>query len=179
MVSKSALLYPEFYERYIKLAEEKDHVGALKGSSNAAKKLFKKISEKKSLKSYATGKWTLREMLQHIIDAERVFVYRALSFSRMDETPLPGFDENAWAANSAANTRSWKSLVKEFTSLRKSNIAFFESLNEQQLMQKGNANGNDVNVLALGFICSGHLNHHINIIQQRYLGKKKFDMHVM
>jgi hypothetical protein len=107
--------------------------------------------------------------LQHIIDAERVFTYRALTFARKDKTPLPGFDENNWAAESRSAQRSWKDLRDEFKTIRKSTELLFGSLDQEQLLAEGIAGNHPANSLAMGFVCTGHLLHHIQIIKERYL----------
>lgn len=162
---------PSFYDNYIKSNTTDDLQEALITSRRKLLKLAKKISEKQSNYSYAEGKWTIKELLQHVIDAERVFCYRALSFARKDATALPGFDENTWAANSKTSNRKWKDLVSEFKSVRKASIALFEGFDEEQLGSVGNANNNESNVIGIGFVISGHVLHHCKIIRERYLVK--------
>lgn len=173
MLSLSDANAPAYFQKYIHLNTSTELPEALKESTKRFKKLAGRINEKKSEFAYAEGKWTLKEVLQHMIDTERVFVYRALAFSRKDHTEQPGFDENSWAAGSKSSRRTWKELVEEFSLLRKSTQAFFEGMDDEQLSQSGVANGNEMNVIALGFITAGHLQHHIDIIKERYLGKKK------
>src|SRR5579871_709082 len=119
MATKKDTIAAEFYHGYIKGAKSDDVLKAIKISTKDFKKLLDEIPRKKIDHAYAEGKWTIREMLQHIIDAERVFTYRAVTFSRLDTTPLPGFDENTWAANAGAAERSWNDLQEEWLSLRK------------------------------------------------------------
>jgi uncharacterized damage-inducible protein DinB len=118
---------------------------------------------------YAEGKWTIKEIIQHLIDTERIFVYRALRFSRNDSTELPGFDENDYADNVNANERSINDLLTEMSALRHANIMFFKSLKEEDLKKKGIASNNLVSVRAIGFIIIGHQNHHMQIFKERYL----------
>ena len=118
---------------------------------------------------YADGKWTVKEVLQHIIDAERVFAYRALRFARKDPTFLPGFDENAFAENAKADKRDWKNLVEEFKVVRMSSEYLFASFDDDQLDATGTSNNNSVYVLGIGFLLIGHCNHHKNILKERYL----------
>lgn len=120
---------------------------------------------------YAEGKWTIKEILQHIIDAERVFTYRALRFSRNDQTPLPGFDENSYAdvVNATANKRHLKDILTELTAVRHSTITLFKSFTEEDLLKKGIASNNVMSVRALGFVTIGHQNHHMKIFRERYL----------
>ena len=171
MVTKKDVVAAEFFQRYINTSKEKTVVKAIKKSSDDFISLLKKIPSKKVDYTYAEGKWTIKELLQHIIDAERVFAYRALRFSRKDATPLASFDENSWAANSRASARKWDDLLKEFKALRKSTELMFESFNDEQLLSKGTASNHEINVLALGFIAAGHVIHHQNIIEERYLQK--------
>ena len=119
--------------------------------------------------TYAEGKWTIKELLQHIIDAERIFDYRALCIARKEMNSLPSFDENAYAENSYANTRDWLSLATEFLNLRKSTQDLYASFSAEMLWHKGVANGKIITPLSLGFITAGHFNHHKKIIEERYL----------
>jgi hypothetical protein len=173
MISRQEVIVPEFAEKYFEATTENDVTLALSASTKQFKKLLKKIPKKKIDYAYAEGKWTLRELLQHIIDAEKVFAFRALWFSRHDVSPLPGFDENSWAASSNASSRKWKDMVKEFFVIRSSTEIFFESLDDQQLKSTGTASNSLMNVAGLGFMCAGHVNHHVSIIKDRYLRKKK------
>jgi len=169
MLTITSVRVPSYCDNYIRANKETELVPALTDSLRQFRKLFKNISSKQSNTAYAEGKWTLKELLQHMIDTERVFVYRAVRFARKDNTPLPGFEENAWAANSMATHRKWKELVDEFILLRKSTIAFFESLNDEQLNQVGIASNQEINVVGLGFVAAGHSIHHCKIIKERYI----------
>jgi uncharacterized damage-inducible protein DinB len=171
MINKQDLVVSGFYTTYINALQEEDLYEALSNNTRRFRKLLKQIPKKKIDYAYAEGKWTIREMLQHIVDAERVFVYRALTFTRKDAAQLPGFDENEWAANSKATSRSWSDLVQEFKSLRTATELFFTSLDAEQLRQTGTANNNTIAVATLGFLCAGHCAHHMRIIKERYLGK--------
>ena len=173
MAGKMDALAAEFYQNYINKAPDENVVKAIEKNARNFRKLLKRIPKKKIDYAYSTGKWTIRELVQHIIDAERVFSYRATSIARKDPTPLPSFDENIWAANSQASKRSWKELINEFRSLREANEVLFSSFGEEQLRSIGTASNKQVNVLALGFIIAGHVEHHIDIIKERYLVKKE------
>lgn len=118
---------------------------------------------------YAEGKWTIKDIIQHLIDSERVFAYRALRFSRNDATPLPGFEENSYADNAHANNRSINDLLTEMSALRHANIMMFKSFTEEALMRKCTASGYTVSVRAFGFLIIGHQNHHMKIFKERYL----------
>ena len=118
---------------------------------------------------YAEGKWTIKEILQHLIDAERIFAYRALRFARNDKTPLPGFDENDYAAEAYADKRSIQELLTELAVVRQATQSLFKSFSQEELLRKGSASNNPVSVRALGFVIIGHQNHHERIFQERYL----------
>ena len=119
--------------------------------------------------SYAEGKWTIKEMLLHITDAERIFCYRALCFARNEKINLPGFEENNYAAGSHANERSWKNLVEEFLAVRSATELLFSSFSEAALQTIGTANHNPTSVASIGFITLGHFYHHKKILEERYL----------
>jgi hypothetical protein len=169
MITKKDIVAAGFFQQYLGLVDGDDVVKALKKSGKAFRKLLKEIPKKKIDFAYGPGKWSIKELVQHVIDAERVFSYRALSFARKDPTPLPGFEEKDWAANSQIVNRKWNDLCKEFETVRKSTELLFESFKSDQLLATGIASNQSINVLAFGFICSGHVIHHINIIKERYL----------
>lgn len=163
--------YAKFYQHYINLATAEDlsildmqHLSLKK-----AQDCFEEFPEEKYEYRYAEGKWTVKELLQHIIDTERIFAYRALRFARYDKTPLAGFEENNYADVSDANRRDFKTLANEFVSLRTSTIQLYQSFSDEMLLAIGNASNADMSVRALGYIISGHVLHHLNILQERYL----------
>ena len=161
--------YSSFYANYVRLVEEDNVLAALKNDFENQVNFFRNIDVEKQNYKYEADKWTMKEMLQHIIDTERIFAYRALAFARQDQTPLPGFDENSYAANSNANARNWESLCQELVSVRATSVELFESFESAVLMQIGNASNNNITVNAIGFIITGHLLHHKNIATERYL----------
>jgi len=169
MLTKKNAIAAEYFFRYINAVKEDDVIKGLKKNTKEFKKFLEKIPKKKIDFAYAEGKWSIRQMLQHIIDAERVFAYRSLSFARKDPAPLPGFDENSWAVASQISKRKWNDLVEEFSAVRKSTEFLFSSFTKDQLLAGGTASSNNINALALGFICSGHAIHHMKIIKERYL----------
>lgn len=171
MSNKKDAVAAGLFLNYINKADDTDVVKALRNNSKAFRKLIKNIPHKKRNHAYAEGKWTIKELLQHIIDAERVFAYRALRFARMDATVLPGFDENNWAAAANKINRKWDDVVAEFKNVRASSEMLFESLGEEQLLFKGTASNQPLNALAMGYIIAGHTKHHMDIIEERYLGK--------
>ena len=160
---------PEFYHGYINKTKEDDLASALKSSTKGLFDLLQAIPSEKHDYRYAEGKWTVKEVVQHMLDGERVFTYRALRFARKDDTPLPGFDENLFAQTAKADKRSWNDLVDEFAALRKATEAMFASFDKEQLEQSGIASENSTYVLGIGFIVAGHVNHHCQVIRERYL----------
>ena len=118
---------------------------------------------------YDVNKWTIKEIIQHLIDTERIFQYRALRISRNDVTPLPGFDENNYATNSNGNSRSIQDLLTEMAVVRQSTLSLFKSFSKEQLLLIGTASENKISVRAIGFILIGHQKHHQKIFQERYL----------
>ena len=169
MVNKKDITVPDFYKTYLNALQENDLQEALANNTRRFRKLLKQIPHKKINYAYAEGKWTIKELLQHIIDSERVFIYRALTFARHDPAPLPGFDENNWAIAAKAPKRKWNDLVEEFKSLRSANELFLLSLDDDQLLQSGSANNNHISVAGLAFVCAGHVAHHMRVIKERYL----------
>jgi DinB superfamily len=171
LITKSqAGTYPANFQRYVDAVKEVDLRSAFKNQMPAAEIFFQSISEELSLHKYAEDKWTIREVLQHIIDAERVFAYRALAFARGDENILPSFDENNYAGHSNANNRNWGELVEEFSSVRQSTLFLYNSFSSIAMHAIGRASDYTIGVVTLGFVIVGHVNHHITIIQQRYIG---------
>ena len=161
--------YPEYFATYINKVPEDDLNEALKNQSLILPGLFNSISEEKSKFVYAEGKWSIKELLQHLIDAERIFCYRALCIARKETTSLPGFDENTYAANSNGNARKWQSLVDEFMRARRSTEDLYSSFTEEMFWHKGLSNNNPVTPLSFGFITVGHFYHHKKILEERYL----------
>lgn len=161
--------YPAYYETYISKVAENDLMDAFRQQHEVIANFFDTISEEKAGHSYAEGKWTIKELLQHVIDTERIFDFRALAFSRKETASIPGFDENSYADNSFANERTWKSLIEELKAVRIATELLFKSFNTDMLNGTGIANNNPITVNAIGFIIVGHLNHHKNIIAERYL----------
>ncbi len=161
--------YPPYFDNYIKLVDEQDVLEAFNQQQRILNEFFDNISEEKYGYAYAPGKWTLKELLQHVIDTERIFSYRALAISRKETASLPSFDENLYAENSFANNRSWQSLLEELKVVRLSTILLYNSFTTEMLQQSGVASDKPFIVNALGFTTVGHLYHHKNVIESRYL----------
>lgn len=163
--------YLSYFDNYISQVPETELSEAFKNQREIVNSFFDSIDEERSNYAYAAGKWTLKELLQHVIDTERIFNYRSLSISRKEQASLPSFEENDYAANSNANKRSWKSLCDELKAVRKATEMLFNSFDEEMMNSSGLANNNPITVIAMGFITVGHLYHHKNIIESRYLVK--------
>ena len=161
--------YPEFFARYINRVAENDLSAAFESQARSFPPLLESISEEKSKYAYAEGKWTIRELIQHIIDTERIFNYRALAIARGETVSLPSFDENSYAVNSDANARSWSGLKDEFSRLRASTRDLYNSFNDHMLAQRGLANNHPISVLSLGFTTVGHISHHKIVLEEKYL----------
>lgn len=160
---------PAFYHRYIQQVSQDDLLPALNRSTTETTALLGTLSAQQWDYAYAPRKWTIKEVVQHLIDVERIFCYRALCISRREKKFLPGFDENVYADASKAADRSGEKLTEEFLAVRQGTLLLFESFNETQLAAVGTANNSPVSVSAIGFITAGHTAHHLNILRERYL----------
>lgn len=169
MPKPSPATYPVYFKKYVDLVPDEDLLTGFQNQAAVIKELLDSITEEKSMYAYDTGKWTLKELLQHMIDTERIFNYRALAIARKETASLPGFDENTYAANSNANERTWQNLVDEFLVVRSSTEMLYKSFTDEALAASGLSNNNQVSVISLGFITLGHFYHHKNVIQERYL----------
>jgi uncharacterized damage-inducible protein DinB len=161
--------YSEFFATYIKALDDVHLVEELEISLHDFIKFVQNIPMDKFDYRYAEGKWTIKDIIQHIIDTERIFGYRALRISRNDKTPLPGFDENEYVENTNANNRGLQELLTEFSALRHSNLLLFKSFSEEQLTRMGIVSNRPISVRAIGFLMIGHQKHHQNVFQERYL----------
>ncbi len=163
--------YAPFYQTYIHAVSNNDKniIENLQDSIQYALRILRALPYEKHVFRYDEGKWTIKEIIQHLIDSERVFNYRALRFARRDTTNLMGFDENLYVENADANSREFIELLDEFATLRKDTVLLYKSFSYDALVEIGTANGNTISVRALGYITSGHLLHHLKVIQERYL----------
>lgn len=161
--------YSKFNATYIQALENVELFEELEISLHDFIRFVQNIPLDKFDYSYAAGKWTIKEIIQHIIDTERIFAYRALRISRNDKTPLPGFEENSYVENTNAKARSIQDLLTEFSAVRHSNLLMFKSFSEEQMARIGIASENEISVRAIGFILLGHLKHHQNVFKERYL----------
>ena len=161
--------YIPYFKGYIDNAKGFKLLPGLQSSYNEAIDFYLSIDANKLSYRYAEGKWTIKEIICHLIDTERIFCYRALRFARQDKTVLSGFDENDYVEYSKADNRSIKDLLEEYQSVRGATISLFKSFDDETLLSKGLAGTGQVSVRALGFLIVGHEKHHIRIIKERYL----------
>ena len=160
--------YAEYYKKYIDTVNDQV-ILELEHQRNVFPNFIRSLTTDQGCHSYSEGKWTIKELLGHVIDTERIMAYRMLRIARNDETPLAGFEENDYVKNARFAERTLDSLADEFEAVRISNMFLINSLNESDFDRKGTASGYPVTVRALIFILAGHVNHHKNIITERYL----------
>ncbi len=162
--------YPAYFGNYIGLLPaDEDVFDLMQVQANEVIELLTGLSEAEAEKAYAPGKWTIKELVQHMLDSERIFAYRALCIARGEKASLPGYEENDYAANSFANQRSMASMMEEYTMVRDSTIKLFRSFPEEVYDNLGTANDQPVSVRSILFVIPGHERHHINILKERYL----------
>jgi len=161
--------YADFYKSYIQVLEDVELIEELEICLHEFIKFVQNIPMDKFDYRYEVGKWTIKEIIQHLIDSERVFSYRALRFSRNDKTPLPSFNENDYVDNSNGNDRNLQGLLTELAVVRQATLSLFNSFSQEQLTKIGIASNNEVSVRAIGFIIIGHQKHHQKIFTERYL----------
>jgi hypothetical protein len=157
-----------YFARYISLVPDDDILRVLGLQTGELERLFRSLTPERELYRYAPGKWTIREVVGHLIDAERVFGYRAFCISRGERVSLPAFDENAYVAESRYDSRSLSSLLAEFALTRNSNLAFLSPLTDAEWMRLGSASDNPVSVRALAWMMAGHVRHHDRILRENY-----------
>jgi len=161
--------YNPYYEKYISLIEEGELLNALERQPSELRSLLNGLDEEKGKYAYADGKWSIKEVLSHLIDGERIFSYRVLRISRGDETPIEGFEQDGYIENSHANERSFEDLLEELSLQRNANLRMLKNLRDDGWKRLGTASQSPVSVRALGFIMAGHVRHHINILKAQYL----------
>jgi len=159
----------EYYGKYIGKVPGEDALSALSSQIPETLGLLRPATEEQALHRYAPGKWSIKEVVGHLMDSERVFCYRALRFARADEKPLQGFDEKAWVPPGRFDARALKDLAAEFDAVRRATIALFSGLDADALARHGTANNNPITVRALAWIIAGHERHHVAILRERYL----------
>ncbi|MDB5209866.1 MAG: DinB family protein [Sediminibacterium sp.] len=161
--------FPAYFSRYISQVETDSVPEAVSRYAKTLGDFYTGLPEDKADYAYAPGKWTLKELLQHIIDAERIFSYRVLRIARKDKTPLASFDENSYAETSLASERNFADIKEEFLAVRKATDLLLASLSEEQLSQQGISSNLSVTANALAYIIFGHMLHHKQVLEERYL----------
>lgn len=159
---------PSFYQNYVRQLQGASLNEAMELHQKTLIPLLSQLPDERWAYRYEPGKWSIKEMVQHIIDTERIFCYRALCFARGEKTPLPGFDENTYALLSEADRRSAAALLDELKNVQQSVVLLFRSFSDDQLERTGIANGNSVSVKNIGLITAGHALHHRNVLKERY-----------
>jgi len=161
--------YGEYYQKYVDLVKGDDIFRILVEQNMDSQNVLNSFSESKGNYKYAEGKWTVKEVIGHMMDVERIFAYRALCIARGETNPLPGIDQDMYVSNGNFNKRQLFDLNYEYRLLRESNILLFGGFDKSVLQNKGTASGYEVTVLALMFMTVGHEKHHLNILMERYI----------
>ena len=163
--------YDAYYEKYISLVDENSLLESLAAQPEELHSLFDGLPDEQGSYAYADGKWTIKEVLGHLIDGERMFAYRIFRISRGDTTPIEGFEQDGYIENAYSNSRGIADLINEFRLLREANIFMLKNLKEEDWRRMGNASGLTISVRALAYIMAGHVIHHVNILRIRYLAR--------
>jgi hypothetical protein len=163
--------YTPYYGKYVTLVPDGDLTACLSRQLNATLALLSPLSEQGAGFSYASGKWSIKEVVGHLMDSERVFAYRALCIGRNDKTPLPGFEQDDYVASANFNERTLSSLLEEFTAVRQASVQLFKNFAEKEWQRRGTANGQEITPLSLGYIVAGHELHHTDVLRTRYLSR--------
>ena len=161
--------YAPYFGTYISQVPDGDVMTLLERQIGETDAMLRNLTEAQAGTRYAEGKWSIREVIGHLADAERVFCYRALSFARGDTQPLPGFDENAYVPAANFDARTLDSLAGEFTAVRRATVAFLETLDADAALRRGTANNLELSARAIAYIIAGHERHHVKILRERYL----------
>ncbi len=161
--------YAPYYGKYVMLVPNGDFVEILETQLRDMKQLLEPLTDQQADFRYAPGKWSIKETLGHVNDAERVFSYRILRIARGDQTPLPGFEQDDYVKVANSSARKLSDLLEEFTAIRRATIALIRSLDDASWLRRGTASGKEVSVLAIAFIIAGHALHHRAIFEEKYL----------
>lgn len=162
--------YAEYYHKYVSELQDDKILEILEKQLNENLELFRSISEEKANYRYAEGKWSIKELLGHMIDTERIFAYRALCLARGEKQSLPGMEQDDYVKEAEFDKQQFTNMVKEYELVRKSNLQMFKTFSEKELNRRGVASNNVVTVLAILFIIAGHERHHIKVLKDKYLG---------
>jgi hypothetical protein len=160
--------FDPYYLTYTSLVGEEDIIEILGAQSEALNKIFAVVDDSRGTYAYAPEKWTIKEVLSHLIDGERIFAYRMLRISRCDRTPIEGFEQDGYIEYSNANNRSFSELLEEFELQRRSNVLLLQNVSDEGSVRTGTANGKEITVRAIAYIMAGHVRHHFNILRERY-----------
>lgn len=161
--------YAEYYQRYIDLIEGEDIINILSSLNKETSDVLNSFPQSKGNFAYAPGKWSVKEVVGHMMDTDRIFAYRALAIARGEKQPLPSFDQDEYVKNGKFNLRELSDLTYEYRLLRESNILLFKGFEQSVYSNRGVAAGNEVTVLALMWMIAGHQKHHLNILREKYL----------
>ncbi len=161
--------YANYYEKYTSLVPDGNVVETLENQIASTTTLLRSLSEEKANFRYAPEKWSIKEVIGHIMDAERIFAYRALRIARNDQTPLPGFEQDGYIQAANFDARSLADLIDEFECVRRTSLFLFKNLNDEAWSRRGTASDNEVSVRALAYITAGHELHHLNVLRDKYL----------
>lgn len=161
--------YAPYYEKYVSLVPETNITSVLESQLEGTLNLIRGLSDEQAMHRYAPDKWTIKQVIGHIIDGERIFAYRALRFSRNDKQKLPGFDQDEFMEYADFDARSIADLAEEFEHARRANILMFKSFGEEVWSRRGTASEAEVSVRGLAYIMAGHERHHVHILKDRYL----------
>lgn len=161
--------YPPFYARYIDPLPDAPILDLLGAQVPETEALLESIGEMGALYRYAQGKWSVKEVVGHVVDVERIFCMRALRFARGDATPLPGFEQNAYVAAADFDRQPLSALVEALRVTRQAALCFFRNLSDEALMRRGTAAGGEFCVRAIAWIIAGHQAHHVHVLEERYL----------
>lgn len=160
--------YSEYAARYVNLVGDGNILDILKQQQEESFATFSNINEEKAMYAYDEGKWTIKQMLGHMVDTERIFAYRALVFSH-EQITLPGFDQDVYMKQATFNSRPLEDIANEFKTVREASLYLFKWMTEQQSMQKGIASGSEFSPRAYAYMIAGHERYHLNILKERYL----------
>lgn len=161
--------YASYYQKYIDLVGEEDILKVLAAQKAEFIQFFNSISNEKGLERYAPDKWSIKEIFGHLLEGERVFAFRALFFARQPNAQLPGYDHDLWIKGGNFDSYRFEDLLKEFEIVRNSNLLLFRRFGNNEWMNTGIANENKISVRTIAYVMAGHINHHINVIKERYL----------
>ncbi|MFC4779451.1 DinB family protein [Paenibacillus sp. GCM10023252] len=161
--------YAPFYETYVRLVKDLHPLEVLEQSVQEVVQLIHGLGEEGALHRYAPGKWSVKELLGHIVDTERIMSYRLLRIARGDQTPLAGYEEDDYVRSAAFDDRPLTDLLEEYSAVRRSSVALLKSLGEEALLRRGTANGHPCSARAIAYIMAGHERHHVGVLRERYL----------